>query len=195
MIKLKSLLLEIEDYRGLYTAPTKDIGASLDNITAIYPDDIYSNNAVRYYGTGEDLLDRQSLSIIQQAKGRPNLQVKIYRAVPLIITNQDKINYLEKQKKYILKYGKVPSTMNTKLDRSDYYDKISNELDRLKALPPEDTKKIEINKEDWVTINKQYAKDHGEATLLGKYRILTKIVPAKTLFTNGDSIHEWGYDP
>jgi hypothetical protein len=52
-----------------------------------------------------------------------------------------------------------------------------------------------INPGDWVTISKEYAKEHGESTLDGKYTILHKIVNAGQLYTDGNSIHEWGYDP
>lgn len=52
-----------------------------------------------------------------------------------------------------------------------------------------------INPNDWVTINKNYAIEHGESWLHGKYKILTKIVSAKDLYNSGDSIHEFGYDP
>ena len=58
---------------------------------------------------------------------------------------------------------------------------------------PKEVKSNTINPGDWVTASKEYAIQHGKG--LGKYKVLTKIVPAKTLFTNGDSIHEWGYDP
>jgi hypothetical protein len=58
---------------------------------------------------------------------------------------------------------------------------------------PKEVKSNTINPGDWVTASKEYAAQHGRG--LGKYKVLTKIVPAKTLFTNGDSIHEWGYDP
>jgi hypothetical protein len=51
-----------------------------------------------------------------------------------------------------------------------------------------------INNGDWVTINPDYAKMHGESALEGNYRILQQQVPARKLFTNGDSIHEFGYD-
>lgn len=46
-----------------------------------------------------------------------------------------------------------------------------------------------------VTINRRYAVPHGQGNLRNKYKILSKVVPAKHLFTTGDSIHEWGYDP
>jgi hypothetical protein len=52
-----------------------------------------------------------------------------------------------------------------------------------------------ITKRDWVTINPDYARMHGESTLRGNYKILSKKVKARDLYTMGDSIHEWGYDP
>lgn len=48
---------------------------------------------------------------------------------------------------------------------------------------------------DWVTINRSYAIQHGESVLDGDYKIISKVVPAKHLYTHADSIHEWGYDP
>lgn len=54
---------------------------------------------------------------------------------------------------------------------------------------------LEINNGDWVTINKQYAKDHGRSQFGNDYKLIEKKVRAKDIFTNGDSIHEWGYDP
>jgi hypothetical protein len=52
-----------------------------------------------------------------------------------------------------------------------------------------------LNAGDWVTVSKQYAKDHGESALGGDFDIIEKKVKAKDIFTNGDSIHEFGYDP
>ena len=49
-----------------------------------------------------------------------------------------------------------------------------------------------INSGDWVTIDKQYAINHGEGMREG-YKILETKVLAKRLFTSGDSILEWGY--
>lgn len=53
----------------------------------------------------------------------------------------------------------------------------------------------EINVGDWVTINQQYARMHGEHALNGKYKIIKKSVYARDIYTDGNSIHEWGYDP
>ena len=52
-----------------------------------------------------------------------------------------------------------------------------------------------INRGDWVTIVRQYAKDHGESALNGEYDILKKSVTARDIFTDGNSWLEWGYDP
>ena len=59
---------------------------------------------------------------------------------------------------------------------------------------PNDTQQL-INSGDWVTVNKAYAKDHGDRQFDGNYKILSQKVKASDLFTNGDSIHEFGYDP
>jgi len=52
-----------------------------------------------------------------------------------------------------------------------------------------------INGGDWVTANKKYAIQHGESTLSGEYKVISKDVPAKHLYTDANSIHEFGYDP
>jgi hypothetical protein len=60
---------------------------------------------------------------------------------------------------------------------------------------PSHAKSAVINPGDWVTPTKDYAIQHGESNLQGQYRIVSKKVPAKHLWTDGNSIHEWGYDP
>lgn len=54
---------------------------------------------------------------------------------------------------------------------------------------------VSINPGDWVTINQKYAVMHGETTLEGSYKILSKIVRAKDLYTEANNIHEYGYYP
>ncbi len=51
-----------------------------------------------------------------------------------------------------------------------------------------------INAGDWVTISPKYAKGHG-SSYLDKYKVLSMIVYAKDLYNDGNSIHEWGYNP
>jgi hypothetical protein len=188
----------LADYVGSHTAPMKgESTAPLHDLASIYPEDIYSNKAAQYYGDygGSHPMDRESINAMHAAKGKPDSLVTMFRSVPSEPTIEKQIALLEKQKAYIQKNGKVPPTANTNLDRSDYYDDISNQLDNLYAMPPQPTQaKPSINNGDWVTLSKAYAKEHGQAHLNNNYKILSKKVPARKLFTNADSIHEFGYD-
>jgi len=60
---------------------------------------------------------------------------------------------------------------------------------------PKDASIENINTGDWVTLSKDYAKNHGESVLDNDYKIISKKVKAKDLWTNADSIHEFGYWP
>jgi hypothetical protein len=54
---------------------------------------------------------------------------------------------------------------------------------------------FKINPGDWVTITRRYATDHGRTNLNNNYSVTSKLVFARDLFTDGNSICEWGYDP
>jgi len=75
---------DAENYKGVHKAPDKTRGAPLHDLTQIYPDDIYSGKASRYYGDmGGDANDKDSARLMQQYRNKPNATVKIYRAVPI----------------------------------------------------------------------------------------------------------------
>lgn len=181
------------EYKGYHQAPDAENGAPLYDLQNIYPDDIYSLDGARIYGTG-DAYDERAIMILRQARGRPNYPVKVYRAIPKVITKQQHIQDLTDQKKYILRYGKVPPRINTHMDTSEYYEYLSDEIEKITKsdnLPD----KVQINPGDWVTISREYAVLHGKSSLKGIYRVLTKTVRAKDLYTEGNSLHEWGYFP
>jgi hypothetical protein len=75
----------VQDVSGTrmdHTAPTNDgYSSPLHDLSSIYPDDIYSHNATRYYGDGTHY-DRDSIATMQRVKGKPDADVKLYRAVP-----------------------------------------------------------------------------------------------------------------
>lgn len=133
------------EYRGSHKAPgpTGDLGSSLDNLSAVYPEDIYGSDAARLYGHygGGSPVDAASIRVIQYHRGRPHARLRVYRAVP------------------------------------------------------DDAHAAVIHPGDWVTINRKYASEHGRGPLRGRYKILSAIVRAGDLYTNGDSIHEWGWHP
>ena len=133
------------DYRGSHTAPyrTEDgLTAPAHELNRTYPDDVYGPMSYRYYGHGGDAtkMDKETVAILQAAKGNPDHPMTIYRAVPKELAGED------------------------------------------------------IYTGDWVTPNINYAKEHGRRFDNG-YHIIEKTVPAKHIWTNADSIHEFGYDP
>jgi len=202
MIKFRDILYENEDYRGSHKAPDKTNGAPLYDLTKIYPDDIYSSQAARYYGDlGGDSNDNISVRIIQACRNKPNATVKIYRSVPNINKEVDeKIKYISTLIGYVSKFGFPPikdrraSGVFAELgyDKEKYINKLSNEISELESKKQD---VIGINPGDWVTLNKNYAIQHGRSTLQGQYKIISKTVPVKTLYTDANSIHEFGYDP
>jgi hypothetical protein len=134
-----------EFYRGQHTPPMSDSGAPAHDLTgngAIYPDDVYSSNAARYYGSGDDT-DASLFRKLQALRGKPDESVRIFRAVP----------------------------KGTNAEQGHRF-----------------------NHGDWVTPNRQYAVNHGESALNGEYDMVAGNVPAKTIFTNGDSPYEFGLD-
>lgn len=66
-----------------------------------------------------------------------------------------------------------------------------------RAMPRQGRGGYAINRGDWVTTNKEYAIMHG----LGaeddgsNFPVVKATVPAGHLFTEGNSLNEWGYDP
>ena len=68
------------------------------------------------------------------------------------------------------------------------------EVTMYRAVPKNKNIK-EINAGDWVTLSKDYAKVHGQSVLNDDYTIISKKVKAKDLWTNADSIQEFGYNP
>ena len=60
-----------------------------------------------------------------------------------------------------------------------------------RAVPKDETIK-KINPGDWVTHNRSYANEHGKNHLKNDFKIIQKTVRANELFTDGNSIHEWG---
>ena len=59
---------------------------------------------------------------------------------------------------------------------------------------PRDIKEDNFRGGDWVTPSMEYAREHGESNLDGKYRIISHRVSIKDAYWNGDDICEWGYD-
>lgn len=188
-----SFMPEDPSYQGEHGAPDKESGAPLHEVTGngIYPDDVYTHGA-RYYGTGNDRMDAQAFAIINKMKGRPNAKVTVYRTVPeSLASNAEQLAKLERQMSDYMRRRRVPYGE----DANGWYDRASERRDALAAAKDTPAPEVGINTGDWVTPVRAYAVDHGKSALNGKYKILSKVVAAKDIFTNGDSALEWGYDP
>jgi hypothetical protein len=76
-------LLQDASYRGSHTAPNVNVyGATLDDLTKIMPKDVYSQEGKRLYGIGDRITDSEWYTAALRAKGNPDAEVTIYRAVP-----------------------------------------------------------------------------------------------------------------
>jgi hypothetical protein len=197
-MRAREFIIEEDEYRGEHGAPDSTSGAPLHNVSlnGIYPDDFYSSVGPRYYNDGGN--DFQTCySIVANYHNRPNKPVKIYRAVPKKPSIDDLIDKYTEQKAYILKHGKLPKDADVpNLSYSAYYEFIDDKIKHLSEMPPSPPPdKIRLNVGDWVTISRKYAVEHGRDNLNNQYRIVSKTVSARDIFTAGDSLHEWGYDP
>jgi len=184
----------VDDYRGQHTAPEKMGLSSLDNMSDIFPDDIYTHG-LQYYGTGDDVSDMQSLSVINQLKNNPKGMVTVYRAVPYEKQPSEQLAELEKHMKAYQRRGNVPAAETNGLVGSEWYNDAWDRRAALEEMADTPVDKLGINNNDWVTLSRNYAKQHGLSALNGKYKIISKKVPASTLHTDGNSINEWGYNP
>ena len=59
---------------------------------------------------------------------------------------------------------------------------------------PDDVKETALRNSDWVTPSRDYAVQHGQSSLDGKYRIISAKVALNRLWWDGNSIAELGYD-
>lgn len=200
---------EEEDYRGKHTAPSKEDSPLYDvTLNETYPEDFYDSpkKAQHYYGSGSEY-DAECVNLIFSYRNRPNALITIYRSVPDNNADTKKqIKVISDLIRYHQKYGFYP-VRNQLIDElvgkypieTYTYDEQQKQVGRelqtkLDELNHEKKPVLKLNPRDWVTISKGYAVEHGKGNL-GKYRIISKTVPARTLFTAGDSIQEWGYNP
>lgn len=80
---MQGLLIASTEYKGSHTAPNaKTYGATLDDLTKIMPADVYGSQGKQLYGIGDPLIDSQWRIAALKAKGKPDAEIEVYRAVP-----------------------------------------------------------------------------------------------------------------
>jgi flagellar hook-associated protein FlgK len=197
----------LSDYVGQHSAPSKDGNEPMHNIEDMFPD-MYSDKALRYYG-GYGLDDASVINQIQTVHNKPNKLVKIYRAVPNLNKEVDKqIKELVDLLNYRFRYRFFPvnnkiihniedkvQSENPNLTYDETQQEIVNELNKMiDELRTKKEKPLKINNGDWVTTSLLYAKEHGRSHLNNNFKIVSKTVKASELYTDGNSIFEWGYN-
>ena len=195
--------LNENDYRGEHQAPDVNDSPMYD-LTNTYPDDIYGYDAARLYAHYGDNRDSEAINIIQSARNKPNKSIKIYRAVPDInIDIKSKLKPLYDIIKYYNKWNFFPLKNQIVYSLEDKYKdleyderkkQVINDIQtQIQTLEIQISKRLTINNGNWVTINRDYAKQHAESNINGQYEIVSKTVSAQNLYTDGNSIFEWGY--
>lgn len=95
-------------YRIDHTAPSKEGMNTPDNLSDVYPDDIYDPNvAGRYYGHGGGAkrMDDDSARLLSEMREQPNKEVEIYRAVPKGVTDINPGDWITINKDYAHSHG------------------------------------------------------------------------------------------
>lgn len=93
-------------YRGTHTAPDASVyGATLDDLTKIMPKDVYTQQGKRLYGIGDNAIDREWYMAALRAKGKPDAEVTIYRAVPKGVKDINAKDWVTTSEKYAQWHG------------------------------------------------------------------------------------------
>lgn len=96
----------IESYRGSHTAPNVNrYGATLDNLGGIMPENVYSSKGIGLYGIGDRAIDSQWFAAAYKAKGKPEAEVTVYRAVPKGVKNINNGDWVTTSKNYAENHG------------------------------------------------------------------------------------------
>lgn len=106
---------DFAEYRGTHTAPNaKRYGATLDDLTQILPDDVYSQEGKRLYGIGDRLIDSEWRIAALKARGKPEAEIEIYRAVPKGVKDINDGDWVSTSKAYAKSHGE--GTLNGEYD-------------------------------------------------------------------------------
>jgi hypothetical protein len=93
-------------YKGSHTAPNaKTYGATLDDLTQIMPADVYDARGKQLYGIGNAMIDSQWRIAALKARGKPDAEIEIYRAVPKGVKDINAGDWVTTSKDYAKWHG------------------------------------------------------------------------------------------
>lgn len=94
------------NYRGSHSAPNAEIyGGTLDDLGKIMPADVYSSKGIRLYGLGDRQVDAEWYKAAYKAKGNPNAEIEVYRAVPKGVKDINNGDWVTTSKTYANQHG------------------------------------------------------------------------------------------
>ena len=112
---IKNVGEDLLSYRGTHTAPNaKRYGATLDDLTKILPDDVYSQEGKRLYGIGDRLIDSEWRIAALKTRGKPEAEIEIFRAVPKGVKEINDGDWVSTSKAYAKTHGE--GTLNGEYD-------------------------------------------------------------------------------
>lgn len=97
-----------DKYRGAHDAPSREFGSAMHDLTGTYPEDVYSSNGSRYYGTGNKRADSESFAAIHRTRGKPDAKVTMYRAVPRGVKRINPGDWVTPSLTYAMEHGEGP---------------------------------------------------------------------------------------
>jgi hypothetical protein len=92
-------------YRGSHQAPDADYGAPLYDLTEMIPDDIYGPRGERLYGIGDRAVDAEAFEQLRNARGNPDYETPIYRAVPTGVEDINIGDWVTTSREYARMHG------------------------------------------------------------------------------------------
>lgn len=97
------------DYRISHRAPGPEGANAGFDLSDVYPDDIYSDKGLQYYGMGKEFrqADQETLSVMKKMKGNPEQEITIYRAVPKGVKDINEGDWITLSKKYAEQHGEA----------------------------------------------------------------------------------------
>jgi len=93
------------DYRGSHTAPDADYGAPLHDLTQMIPEDVYGPSGERLYGLGDTAVDREAFNALRRARGNPDLEIPVFRAVPEGVEDMNVGDWVTTSREYAKIHG------------------------------------------------------------------------------------------
>jgi hypothetical protein len=103
---VKNVGEDLLSYRGSHTAPNaKTYGATLDDLTQIMPADVYDARGKQLYGIGDAMIDSQWRIAALKARGKPEAEIEVYRAVPKGVKDINAGDWVTTSKDYAKWHG------------------------------------------------------------------------------------------